>query len=99
VTVDHISNGRFGLNLVMGWFKPEMEMFGAAQREHDVRYGFGAEWLGIVKRLWTDEEPFDFDGEYFRIGGGQAHPKPLQKPYPVLVQRGQLGRGTRIFGA
>ncbi len=42
VTVDHISGGRFGLNLVMGWFTPEMEMFGAPQREHDERYATAA---------------------------------------------------------
>ena len=30
-TIDHISNGRFALNLVMGWFTPEMEMFQGTQ--------------------------------------------------------------------
>jgi hypothetical protein len=35
VTIDHISNGRFGLNVVMGWFTHEMEMFGGKQKEHD----------------------------------------------------------------
>jgi dimethylsulfone monooxygenase len=90
------SNGRFGLNLVMGWFTPEMEMFGAAQREHDERYTFGGEWIGIVKRLWTDEEAFHFDGKYFHIRGGQAHPKPLQKPYPVLVNAGNSPAGIEF---
>lgn len=42
VTVDHISGGRFGLNMTMGWFKAEMEMFGGTQREHDERYRFGS---------------------------------------------------------
>ncbi len=36
-TIDHISNGRFGMNLVMGWFTPEMERFGRKQLEHDER--------------------------------------------------------------
>jgi FMNH2-dependent dimethyl sulfone monooxygenase len=93
VTIDHISNGRFGLNIVMGWFTPEMEMFGAPQREHDERYAYGAEWVGIVKRLWTEERPFDFDGKYFHIRQGQARPKPLQKPYPVLVNAGSSPAG------
>jgi alkanesulfonate monooxygenase SsuD/methylene tetrahydromethanopterin reductase-like flavin-dependent oxidoreductase (luciferase family) len=72
VTVDHISNGRFGLNLVMGWFTSEMEMFGAVQREHDERYAFGGEWIGVVKRRWTDEKAFDFDGKNFRICGSRG---------------------------
>src|ERR1700760_1450622 len=81
-TVDHISGGRFGLNLVMGWFGPEMEMFGGKQREHDERYRFGDEWLRLVTQLWEREEPFDFDGDFFTIHGAQAHPKPLQQPRP-----------------
>ena len=96
VTVDHISNGRFGLNLVMGWFTPEMEMFGAPQREHDDRYAFGGEWLSIAKRLWTADAPFDFEGKSFRIRQGQAHPKPLQKPYPVLVNAGNSPAGLEF---
>jgi FMNH2-dependent dimethyl sulfone monooxygenase len=92
-TVDHISRGRFGLNLVMGWFTPEMEMFGVKQREHDDRYRNGAEWLQIVKRLWVDEEPFDLEGEFFRIQQGQAHPKPVQRPHPVLINAGNSPAG------
>ncbi len=28
-TIDHITGGRFALNVVTGWHRPEMEMFGA----------------------------------------------------------------------
>jgi alkanesulfonate monooxygenase SsuD/methylene tetrahydromethanopterin reductase-like flavin-dependent oxidoreductase (luciferase family) len=93
VTVDSIAPGRFGLNIVMGWFTPEMEMFGAPQLEHDARYAHGAEWLQIVKRLWTEEEPFDFQGRYFTVRQAQTHPKPIQKPYPVLVNAGNSPAG------
>ena len=37
-TIDNISSGRFGLNVVCGWFKPEIEMFGMDQLDHDERY-------------------------------------------------------------
>ena len=92
-TIDHISDGRFGLNLVMGWFTQEMEMFGGKQREHDERYRYGAEWLEIVKRLWTEEDPFDFDGTFFRLKGVRGAPKPIQKPHPVLVNAGSSPAG------
>jgi dimethylsulfone monooxygenase len=36
--IDHISHGRFSLNLVTGWYVPEMEMFGIKLLEHDSRY-------------------------------------------------------------
>jgi alkanesulfonate monooxygenase SsuD/methylene tetrahydromethanopterin reductase-like flavin-dependent oxidoreductase (luciferase family) len=92
-TIDHISGGRFGLNLVMGWFTAEMDMFGGSQKEHDARYRVGAEWVEIVRRLWTEVEPFDFDGEYFNLRGAVALPKPIQQPYPVLVNAGSSAAG------
>src|SRR3546814_9597851 len=37
-TIDHISNGRLTLNVVGGWNRPELEMFGGPLREHGQRY-------------------------------------------------------------
>ncbi len=91
-TIDHISGGRFGINLVMGWFRPEMEMFGGSMREHDTRYAYGDEWLQIVQRIWTEKEPFDHDGQFFQLKGVQGHPKPVQKR-PVLINAGTSGAG------
>src|ERR1700691_1597871 len=33
-TIDHITGGRFTLNVVTGWHKPEIEMFGIPLLEH-----------------------------------------------------------------
>jgi alkanesulfonate monooxygenase SsuD/methylene tetrahydromethanopterin reductase-like flavin-dependent oxidoreductase (luciferase family) len=87
-TIDHITGGRFALNIVCGWFQPEMEMFGAPIMEHEKRYEYAAEWLEVAKRLWTDEEEWDFDGDFFRIRSGFHQPKPIQKPYPALMNAG-----------
>ena len=40
-TIDHITGGRFALNVVTGWHRPEMEMFGAPLLDHDDRYRAG----------------------------------------------------------
>jgi FMNH2-dependent dimethyl sulfone monooxygenase len=92
-TIDHIAHGRYAFNAVMGWFAPDMTMFGTSMREHDDRYRFGAEWLQIVKRIWTEEEPFEFDGEYFQLSEVQAHPKPVQDPHPMLINAGNSKAG------
>src|SRR5262245_31866350 len=52
--VDHISNGRYALNIVCGWNFPEMEMFGVSLLNHADRYACAEEWLTIVRRLWTE---------------------------------------------
>ena len=48
-TIDNISAGRFGLNIVCGWFRPEIEMFGIEQQDHDARYRMADEWLTVMK--------------------------------------------------
>jgi dimethylsulfone monooxygenase len=95
-TVDHISNGRFALNIVCGWFTPELEMFGAPIMEHDTRYDYAAEWIEIMKRLWTETEEFDYEGKYLRITKGFAMPKPIQRPFPPLMNAGSSGRGQHF---
>jgi FMNH2-dependent dimethyl sulfone monooxygenase len=98
VTIDHITNGRFGLNVVCGWFVPEFKMFGTTLLEHDERYVYASEWLDIVQRLWSSEEEFDFEGKYFKIEGGISEPKPIQRPFPPIMNAGGSGAG-QLFSA
>ena len=97
-TVDHISGGRFALNIVCGWFAPELEMFGRSIMEHDTRYEYAAEWIEVMKLLWTREEEFDFEGKFIRVPKGFSMPKPIQKPFPPLMNAGSSGKG-RDFAA
>ena len=96
VTIDHISGGRFGLNLVMGWFSPEMDMFHGAQREHDQRYAFGQQWLDLVQMLWSEPGSFDFEGDFFSGENLEAYPKPHQAPRPVLINAGNSPSGVEF---
>lgn len=93
-TVDHISNGRFGFNLVCGWFEPEYEMFGVDMPAPDRRYAYAAEWLEIVRRMWTANEPFDFDGEFFHLKHVQMTPKPIRTPQ--IMNAGASDTGARF---
>lgn len=95
-TIDHISGGRFGLNLVMGWVAPEMEMFGAPQRQHDERYAFGQEWLDYVLKLWSEPGSFTVEGKYFHGENVEAYPKPVQAPRPVMINAGNSPSGVEF---
>jgi alkanesulfonate monooxygenase SsuD/methylene tetrahydromethanopterin reductase-like flavin-dependent oxidoreductase (luciferase family) len=95
-TIDHITNGRFALNVVCGWFEDEFTMFGRPMMDHATRYEYAAEWLEVVRLLWTAEEEFEYDGRFFRIERGFHQPKPLQKPYPPVMNAGRSGTGNRF---
>jgi FMNH2-dependent dimethyl sulfone monooxygenase len=41
-TIDHISNGRFALNVVCGWYQHEFEMFNYSLSDHDGLYEYAA---------------------------------------------------------
>ena len=95
-TIDHITNGRFALNVVCGWYEDEFTMFGRPMMDHATRYEYAAEWLEIVRRLWTAEDEFAFEGRFFRIERGFHQPKPLQKPYPPVMNAGRSATGNRF---
>jgi alkanesulfonate monooxygenase SsuD/methylene tetrahydromethanopterin reductase-like flavin-dependent oxidoreductase (luciferase family) len=93
VTADHIGQGRFGLNVVVGWNEDEFEMFGVKQREHEARYQYGQEWLDAIKRMWSDENDFDFTGEYIKLKRVRAKPKPYGGTRPLIMNAGASPTG------
>ena len=97
-TIDHVSNGRLALNVVAGWNKPELEMFGAPLKEHTERYEHLAEWLHVLRRLWTEVDELDHAGAFFSIKRGMSMPKPLQLPCPPIMCAGSSEVGRRFAG-
>ncbi len=95
-TIDHISGGRFCLNMVAGWNEREIGMFGEPQKGHDDRYDVADDWVSLCKELWTREGTFDYDGPYFNSPSAYSEPKPLQRPNPVLMSAGNSPRGQHF---
>src|SRR4249920_1574916 len=98
VTADHVGEGRFGLNLVVGWNEDEFQMFGVTQREHDARYDYAQEWVEVVKLAWSDREDFDFAGRYFDLKQIRAKPKPVGGTRPLMMNAGasDIGRAFAL---
>jgi alkanesulfonate monooxygenase len=86
--IDAISNGRFSINLISGWYLTEMEQAGLEMRAHADRYRFTREWIRIVKALW-DGETVTFEGEWFNLNGLRLHPGPVAKPRPPVYLGGE----------
>jgi FMNH2-dependent dimethyl sulfone monooxygenase len=76
-TLDHISGGRWGINIVTGHREVEHKMFGWDQIEHDRRYDLASEFIEVVQRLWSYDENYSFEGiSPWKLGGGFVSPKP-----------------------
>jgi len=84
-TIDHASNGRAGLNIVCGWNPEEFAMFGINLAQVDDRYGQGLEWFDVMQRIYTSNEPFDFDGKFYKLKAVSGKPAPVQKPRPITL--------------
>ena len=98
-TIDHISNGRWGLNIVSGYSAKEMAAFGFKQPiGHDEAYDMADEFVCLMKHLWHEEERFDFEGKYYQAYGAIVAPRPTRRPRPILMNAGASERGLD-FGA
>jgi FMNH2-dependent dimethyl sulfone monooxygenase len=95
-TVDHISAGRAGLNIVCGWNPDEFAMFGQAVGERT--YDQAEEWITIIERAYGAAEPFDFDGAFYKLKGVVSRPASLQAPRPVTMNAA-FGPPGRNFAA
>jgi len=92
-TVDHIGQGRLGVNVVCGWNEDEFQMFGVHKKEHDDRYEQGEEWWNIVTRVWAGEGPFDFRGEHYSLAGVVGRPLPWRGKAPAMMNAGSSPAG------
>lgn len=69
-----ISRGRLSVNVVSGWFLPELYALGVEVPDHDDRYAHTRDWLATVTALWA--------GKQVDTGGRQA---ALIRPVPQVV--------------
>ncbi len=95
-TVDHISHGRAGLNIVCGWNPKEFAMFGVPLS--DKGYDQAAEWLYVIEKAYASEVPFDFHGRYYTLKDVVSRPASVQQPRPVTMNAAFGGPG-RDFAA
>jgi alkanesulfonate monooxygenase SsuD/methylene tetrahydromethanopterin reductase-like flavin-dependent oxidoreductase (luciferase family) len=106
-TVDHISDGRliFGIGAGGSAVKDP----GGLAMVHRELDGYGipvvptrqaieslAEACQIVERMWTEDEPFDFDGRWYQLKGAICEPKPVQRPRPPIMIGAAGERSLRI---
>jgi alkanesulfonate monooxygenase SsuD/methylene tetrahydromethanopterin reductase-like flavin-dependent oxidoreductase (luciferase family) len=101
-TVDAVSGGRLEFGIGAG-SRPDVPL---ARREyaahglpfHDAAHAVGslAEACTIIRRLWTETAPFDFQGDHHQLTGAFCSPKPVQHPHPPILIGGQATPTLRV---
>ena len=86
--IENISRGRFAINLVNAWNRPELEKAGIGFAEHDERYAYGREWISVVSRL-MDGERLTYKGKYFDVRDYVLRPTSFYRPRPTIYVGGE----------
>ena len=86
--IENISRGRFAINLVNAWNRPELEKAGIGFAEHDERYAYGREWISVVSRLMQGEH-LTYKGKHFDVRDYALRPTSLYRDRPLIYVGGE----------
>jgi pyrimidine oxygenase len=91
-TIDSISNGRFGVNLVTGWQKPEYEQMGLWPGDEffGTRYQYLGEYAQVLRDLWSTGRS-DFKGEHFTMQDCRVSPRPQADMKLICAGQSEAG--------
>jgi alkanesulfonate monooxygenase SsuD/methylene tetrahydromethanopterin reductase-like flavin-dependent oxidoreductase (luciferase family) len=101
-TVDVVSGGRLDFGIGAGSrpshprARREYEANGLPYHDFGHSVGSLAEACTVIRRLWTETEPFDFEGNYVQLTGAFGNPKPAQRPHPPIVIGGRSAPLLRV---
>ena len=82
-TLDQLTGGRIALHIISGGSDVEQERDGDFL-DHDSRYCRTGEYMDILRRTWTSAEPFDFEGQFYRLKGAISQVHCYQRPHLPL---------------
>lgn len=80
-SLDVLSGGRLIFGLGVGYLEPELAAIGVPMASRGRR---SDEYLEAMQALWTMERPA-YEGRFVSFSGVDAHPRPVQRPLPVVV--------------
>ncbi|MEZ5853429.1 MAG: LLM class flavin-dependent oxidoreductase [Hyphomicrobiaceae bacterium] len=96
-TFDQLTRGRLAIHIITG--KSDAEQHGDGDfSPKPERYERASEYLDVMRRTWSQTEPFDFVGQFYRVAGARSDVVPYQKPYPEILFGG-ASEGALAMGA
>ncbi|QOV40941.1 LLM class flavin-dependent oxidoreductase [Streptomyces ferrugineus] len=101
-TVDIVSGGWLDFGIGVGsrpghpLARREYEAHGLPFHDTEHAVGSLAEACTLIRRLWTEQKPFDFHGTHHHLTGGFGNPKPVQRPHPPILVGGRSAATLRV---
>jgi alkanesulfonate monooxygenase SsuD/methylene tetrahydromethanopterin reductase-like flavin-dependent oxidoreductase (luciferase family) len=101
-TVDIVSGGRLDFGIGAGsrpshpLARREYDGHGLPYHTQDDAVAALAEACTVIRRLWTENAPFDFDGAHVKLKGAFGNPKPVQRPHPPIMIGGRASATLRV---
>ena len=94
-TIDDVSGGRCGLNIVTGWNYAEYAQMGMwpGDSHYENRYEYAAEYLRVLQQLWTTGR-CTYQSEIFELDDCSVLPQP-GRDIPIVCA-GQSPRGKQF---
>ncbi|MBB3257198.1 alkanesulfonate monooxygenase [Paraburkholderia bannensis] len=96
-TLDHFSGGRLAVHFISGGSDADQRRDGDFL-SHDERYARTDEYLQVLKRVWTEDKPFDHTGRYYRFEGAFSEVKPRQQPHVPIYFGGASAAALAVAG-
>ena len=82
-TLDQLTRGRIAMHIISGGSDVEQQRDGD-WLDHDARYRRTDEYLEVMRRTWTETEPFDYAGQFYRFAGASSQVRCYQQPHVPL---------------
>jgi alkanesulfonate monooxygenase len=96
-TLDQLTEGRAVVHLISGGSDAEQARQGDYLPK-DRRYGRTSEYIDLLRRAWTEPEPFSHDGEFYKFDGFGPGFAPYDTPIPISLG-GQSDEAFQVGGA
>ncbi|MHC6225886.1 LLM class flavin-dependent oxidoreductase [Pseudomonas sp. X10] len=96
-TLEHLLDGRLALHVISGGNDIEQRKDGD-YLEHDQRYARTDEFLDVVRKVWTAEQPFDHAGTFYQAQHAFSAIKPLQQPHLPIYFGGSSPAALEVAG-
>ncbi|MBV9827189.1 MAG: LLM class flavin-dependent oxidoreductase [Alphaproteobacteria bacterium] len=79
-TLDQLCAGRLAVHIISGGSDADQAKDGD-WADHAARYRRSAEYVGLLRRVWTEPAPFDHEGEFYKTRGTYSNIRCHQQPH------------------